>query len=112
MIEIWLLLHLSRIAIIANAQIPPQEITCDPEFYGRPENQDCKDALARLPDWTLTVSENEDWEPVREFVNIGAQPTIQAPDNRDNNVRTPLVLTNGKEVLETEFQNFARGSDD
>ena len=106
MIEVWLLLYLSGFAGFANAQLPPQETTCDPEFYGRPENQDCKDALARLPDWRLTVSHDEGWEPVREFVNIGTQPWIQAPDNRENNVITPLVLTNGKQGLETKCSNF------
>ncbi len=105
MIEIWCLLFLSTFFLLTSAQSPTQDETCDPEFYGRPENQDCKDALARLPDWDLTRSDDDGWEvvpPVREFANAGGIPRIQAPDNRENNIQTPLVYTNGQYKLEED----------
>ena len=97
MINIWCLLYFSILFVFAKAQIPPpREETCDPVRFGRPDNQDCKDALARLPDWGMTVSADDDWQMVREFVNIGSAPWMQASDNGHNNVRTPLVYTNGQ----------------
>ena len=100
MIVILFLLCLLKFPFQIDAQNPPRDETCDPEWFGRPENQDCKDALARLPDWDSMVQlRDEEWGFIREFVNLGAEPSIRGHDNHENNVRTPLILTNGGQNL-------------
>ncbi len=95
MLPLWVFLPVLSFVSLIKAQGQPQEHSCDPEYYGRPENQDCEDALARLPDWALTASAGveEGWEMIREFVNIGTTPMI--PDTA-NNIRTPLIYNNGE----------------
>ena len=100
MFAIWVSLCLFNFAFYLAAQRPPQDETCDPEWFGRPKNQDCKDALARLPDWNSRAQlgnevGNEEWGVIREFVNAGTAPRIGGPNSHEDNVQTPLIYTNG-----------------
>ena len=95
MVAIWACLYLSAFVLPAYAQRPPKDETCDPEWFGRPTNQDCKNALAKLPDWeAITGHGSADWGSVREFTNVG-WPTIPTPNNDETYVRTPLIYTSG-----------------
>ena len=98
MVAIWFLLCLFNLPFRIDATKPtPLETTCDPEWFGRPENQDCKDVLARLPDWGTAASlENDEWGTIREFVNFGAVSGVAGGGADGDVIRTPLVMNNGE----------------
>lgn len=62
--------------------------TCDGRLYGRPQYQDCEQALQTYPDYSL-----RDTRLTREFLGAGVH------SNGDENlgtVQTPLILVSGK----------------
>lgn len=95
MVALCGLLSLLVFSSLAFAQRIPQDETCDPEWYGRPANQDCKNALARLPDWRA-VSQNGNANPgiIRQFVNDGRWTRVGSSTQEDE-IRTPLSYTHG-----------------
>lgn len=94
-------LSLSILASVAFAPKPPQDKMCNPRFFGRPQNQDCKDALANLPDWEA-ISENgdADWGIIREFVNTES-PAGTGTNGQEHRILTPLVYTKGGKHLQS-----------
>ena len=58
---------------------------CNDYWYGRPNNQDCHEAMLRLPDQGTTSHK------LREFLAIGVRP--QQIGVEDPPIRTPIILT-------------------
>ena len=92
----WVSLSLAIFTLPVFAPKPPQDFSCDPVFFGRPENQDCKNALANLPDWeAMSEDGSEDWGIIREFANVDG-PGRSGTTAEEHIVRTPFVHTSGE----------------
>ena len=60
---------------------------CDEYWFGRPNNQDCREAMLRLPDYGTTTPK------LREFLPIGAHAYHIGAASPP--VRTPMINTHG-----------------
>ena len=76
-----------------------QDAHCNEARFGRPSSEDCKSAIARLPDHQefMEMAGEPEYMRHREFLGIGATPI----PGRDT-IQTPFILTNG--TSETDYK--------